>query len=101
MKKLKNEKGAITILVLISILFMLSFLISAYAILSNKVKSQKEIISKTRDIYNNTESMEEIYNSYFGNDNLIPIYNAEQFKKLTTLDPNNPLINRRNRKCNS
>lgn len=92
MKKLKNEKGAITILVLVSILFMVSFLISSYAIVANKVKTQKEMISQTRDIYNSTKSMEEIYNSYFSNDAIIPIYTAEQFKKITTLDENNPLL---------
>ena len=101
MKKIKNEKGAITILVLVSVLFMVSFLISSYAIVANKVKAQKEIVSQTRDIYNNTENIQGIYNSYFSNDNIIPIYTAEQFRKITKLNENNPLINRRNRKCNS
>lgn len=101
MKKIKNEEGAITILVLVSVLFMVSFLISSYAIVANKVKAQKEIVSQTRDIYNNTENIQGIYNSYFSNDNIIPIYTAEQFRKITKLNENNPLINRRNRKCNS
>ena len=48
MKKLKNENGAITILVVISILFMISFLISSYVIVANKVKSQKEVIAQTK-----------------------------------------------------
>lgn len=93
MKKLKNENGAITILVLVSILFMVSFLISSYAIVANKVKTQKEIISQTRDIYSTTKNMDEIYNSYFSNEHIIPIYTVEHFKKLTTLDENNILLN--------
>ena len=77
MKKFKNEKGAITILVLVSILFMVSFLISSYAMVANKVKAQKEVVAQTRAIYNNTEDIEEIYNSFLI-DNIIPISNAEQ-----------------------
>lgn len=92
MKKLKNENGAITILALVSVLFMISFLISSYLIIANKAKSQKEMISQTREIYNSTKSMEEIYNSYFSNNDIIPIYTADQFKKITTLDENNALL---------
>lgn len=77
MKKFKNEKGAITILVLVSILFMVSFLISSYAMVANKVKAQKEVVAQTRAIYNNTEDVEEIYNSFLI-DNIIPIYTVEQ-----------------------
>ena len=83
MKKLKNEKGAITILVLVSILFMVSFLISSYAIVANKLKTQKEMISQTREIYNSTKSMEEIYNSFFI-DNVIPIYTVDQLLAIGT-----------------
>lgn len=83
MKKLKNEKGAITILVLVSILFMVSFLISSYAIVANKVKAQKEMIEQTRAIYDNTGSMDEIYNSFFI-DNVIPIYTVEQLLAIGT-----------------
>ena len=78
MKKLKNEKGAITLIVLVSILFMVSFLISSYAIVANKAKTQKEIVEQTRAIYDNTENIEETYNSYFMTGEIIPIYTVEQ-----------------------
>ncbi len=78
MKKLKKENGAITIITLVSILFMISFLISSYMRISNKVKSQKEILNETKEIYESKVSMEEIYNSYFNNSNIIPIYTVEQ-----------------------
>ena len=68
-KKFKNEKGAITILVLVSILFMLSFLITSLIIISNRVNTQKEIISQTKAIYEPKSTMEEIYRSYFGTEN--------------------------------
>ena len=78
MKKFKNENGAITMVVLVSILFMISFLISTYVIVANKVKTQKEMIEQTREIYENTASMEEIYDSYF-HEGIIPIYANKQY----------------------
>jgi hypothetical protein len=82
MKNIKSEKGAITILVLVSVLFMLSFLISSYVIIANKVQTQKEIIAQTRSIYENY-NLEDIYNSYFGK-NIIPITNKEQLLAIGT-----------------
>lgn len=86
MRRLRSENGAITILAVISILFMLSFLISSYIISANKVQAQKEIITQTRSLYENY-NLEEIYNSYFGK-NIIPIYTAEQLLNIgnSTLD---------------
>lgn len=78
MKKLKSEKGAITMVVLVSVMFFVSFLISAYVIVANKVQTQKEIIAETKKVYEPKSSMEDIYNSYFNNDEVIPIYTVEQ-----------------------
>lgn len=82
MKKLKSEKGAITIVVLVSVLFFVSFLISSYVIIANKVQTQKEIIAETKKIYEPKSSMEDIYNSYFNNDEVIPIYTVEQLLSI-------------------
>lgn len=84
MRELKNEKGAITILVLISILFMVSFLISSYVIIANKVKTQKEVIEQTRKIYEEG-NIEDIYINYFSTE-IIPIYNAEQLIRIGSDD---------------
>lgn len=78
MKKIKSENGAITMLVLVSVLFIVSFLVSSYILISNKVQAQKEIIEETRKIYEPTHTMEEIYNSYFNNSNIVPIYTTQQ-----------------------
>lgn len=83
MRKLKRERGAITIITIISILFMVSFLISSYLIISNKVKTQKNIIAQMRSIYDQTESMENMYNSFFGK-NIVPIYTVEQLFEMGT-----------------
>lgn len=76
MKNFKNEKGSITILVLVSLVFLTTFLISSYIIISNKMQTQKKVISDTKEIYE--QSIEEIYNSYFNTENIIPIYTVEQ-----------------------
>lgn len=82
MRNIKSESGAITILVLVSVLFMLSFLISSYVIIANKVQAQKEIIAQTKSIYENY-NLEDIYNSYFGK-NIIPITDKEQLLSIGT-----------------
>jgi len=81
MKSLKNEKGAITLVVLVSMLFLVSFLMSAYIIVSNRAQKQKEISNEIQQIYSNKQDLNEIYNSYFNNE-IIPIYTVEQLLKI-------------------
>ena len=64
MRNLKSEKGAITILILITILFLTTFLISSYIIMSNKMQSQREVISDTKQIYE-SYNLNEMYEGYF------------------------------------
>ncbi len=80
MKKLKSQNGAIAIIVLVSVLFLTMFLISSYMVISNKLKTQKEVIDQTRQIYENYD-LAEIYNSFFNN-GAIPIYSKEQYLKI-------------------
>ena len=80
MKKLKSQNGAIAIIVLVSVLFLTMFLISSYMVISNKLKTQKEVIDQTRQIYENYD-LAEIYNSFFNN-GAIPIYSNEQYIKI-------------------
>lgn len=84
MKKLKSQNGAITMLVLISIMFLISFLISTYVLVMNKAQSQKEIVEETKKIYESPFTMEEIYNSYFNTGNIVPIYTVEQLLYMGT-----------------
>ena len=82
MKNLKNERGAVTLLVLVTILFFVTFLMTTYILISNKAKTEIEITAETRRIYETSEEEKEaIYNSYFG-DNIIPIYTVEQLKQI-------------------
>lgn len=77
MKKLKSQNGAIAIIVLVSVLFLTMFLISSYMVISNKLKTQKDVIDQTRQIYENYD-LAEIYNSFFNN-GVIPIYSNDEY----------------------
>lgn len=83
---MKKERGAITVITLVTILFMLSFLISTFVIISNRRQAQAEIKKETKEIYNaDKEDKEAIYQSYFADENeAIPIYTAEQLFKIGT-----------------
>lgn len=81
MKNLKNEKGAITLVVLVSMLFMLSFLMSAYMIVSNRAQKQREISSEIQQMYSDDQDLNVLYNSYINNE-IIPIYTVEQLLKI-------------------
>lgn len=81
MRKIDNEKGMVTMLVLIFIVFLMSFLISAYVLVSNKLRNQKEIIAEIKRIYEGTQTMDEIYESYIGT-GLIPINSAESLVRI-------------------
>ena len=86
MKSLRSEKGAITLITLITILFLISFLMTSYMWVSNKVKTQKEILSETKKIYEPKTTMEEIYNSYFTDNSIRPIYTVEQLLAIGNND---------------
>ena len=83
---MKNERGSITVITLVTILFMLAFLISTYSIIANRRQAQAEIKAETRKIYGTeVDNVEEIYNSYLAKVNEeIPIRTAEELFKIGT-----------------
>lgn len=83
MKDLKNQKGAITMIVLVTTLFLLAFLMSAYMIVSNRAKKQGEMSKEIEQLYTQSENLINIYNSYFNNE-IIPIYNETDFSMIGT-----------------
>lgn len=96
---IKNQKGAITLLVLVSMLFFVAFLASTYMILSNKAQTQIEMTQQTEKLYNSINATD-LYNSYFG-DEIIPIYTVEQLliiQELTVETPQKIQINETGRK---
>ncbi len=81
-KKLKSEKGAITLVVLVTMLFLIAFLMTLFLRVANKAQTSAETTEQIKQKYNNLEDEEIIYQSYFADEEVIPIYTVEQLKKL-------------------
>lgn len=83
---MKKERGAITLITLATILFMIAFLISTFTIIMNRRQAQAEIKKETKEIYENeVENAGEVYKSFFADANsLIPINVAEYLPKVHT-----------------
>lgn len=58
----KNEKGSITLFVLVAMLFFTIILILSFGGQMNKIDSQKKQVEKIQEEYNTEEDMERIYN---------------------------------------
>lgn len=78
----KSQKGAITLIVLVTMLFLIAFLMSMYIRISNKAQTSAETTEEIAKKYNNIGEANDIYNSYFANSDVIPIYTVEQLKKI-------------------
>ena len=78
----KSEKGAVTIIVLVAMLFLTALLMSMYIRIANKAQTSAETTKQIEEKYNNIGEAEDIYNSYFSNSDLIPIYTREQLEKI-------------------
>lgn len=81
MMNFRSKKGATTLLVLVSMLFITSFLMSTYIIISNKAQGQATRTEEIKTTYNNIDELNEIYNSYFAS-GIINIYTPEQLLKI-------------------
>lgn len=81
---MKKNRGAITIITLTTILFMLAFLIGAYTIVMNRRQVQAEIKKKTKDIYqNDVKNAEQIYQGYFaGDEEIVPVWTVGNLLKV-------------------
>lgn len=82
MKNVKNENGVIAFVTLLSMFFILVFLMSTYFIVSNRVKTQKDMLQQIKNIYE-TYDIDEAYNSYF-NEGIIQIYSNDQYLSIGT-----------------
>ena len=68
-KKIRSEKGSITVFVVVTMLFFLYILNSIYMSQSNKVNTQKKQIKLIQQEYNKDENMDEIYNNLIKTEN--------------------------------
>lgn len=78
----KNQKGAVTLLVLVTILFFVAVLMSLYILIANKAQTQIEIARGVQRIYQ-AEDPRDVYDSFFGEE-VVPIYNIDQLFAIGT-----------------
>ena len=63
---MKNEKGAITLITLGTIIFILVFLVSSFVIISNKLQAQIAIKKEMKNIYEReVKDVDQIYDAYY------------------------------------
>lgn len=80
----KSEKGAITLVVLVGMLFLTVFLMSMYIKISNNAQGSEETTKQITEQYNNIGEANLIYNSYLANTDIIPIYTVDQLKEIAS-----------------
>ncbi len=80
--KIKNQKGAISVFVLLAMLFFLVFIMSAYAITARKVQTQTMTLSQLQYYYKRDPAT--IASTKYSSTSIIPIYNYEQLKLAGT-----------------
>ena len=83
---MRKQRGSITIITLVTVLFMLAFLISTFMIVTNRRQAQAQKATEMKQIYEeNLDNIEEIYEGYFADETeIIPIYTAEQLLRIAT-----------------
>ena len=94
MKKIKNQKGAISLFVLLSMLFFLTFMLGAFSLVSRRNATQVEALKETQDIYKSGTSAADIYDSILvETDTVIPVLNKEQLEKIIEVSNANSQAN--------
>ena len=78
--KLKEEKGSITLFVVIAMFAFVLFSLATYTLLSRRSQTQTDLMSEIRNMYGNASEYDE-YKSYFDGE-IVPIYSAEELKKV-------------------
>ncbi len=81
---MKNQRGAIALVTLGTVIFMLAFLLSSFVIIQNRMQSQAEIKKETADLYGKKmNNREAIYQNYFATETeSVPITNADQLLSI-------------------
>lgn len=83
-KNIKNEKGAISLFVLLSMMFFLAFMLGAFTLVNRRNAVQIESLTETKRIYSNKASAKDQYDAIFvsSSNSLVPITNIDQLEKV-------------------
>lgn len=81
---IKNQKGAISLFVLLSMMFFLAFMLGAFTLVNRKNAVQIESLAETKRIYSNKASAKDQYDAIFvsSSNSLVPITNIDQLQKV-------------------
>ena len=92
MKKysIKKQRGAISLFVLLSMMFFLTFMLGAFTLVNRRNAMQAETLEETQKIYSSKPSAADQYDEIFSSESsYVPITNFEQLKKVKTVYDNN------------
>lgn len=84
MKNIRNQKGAISLFVVLAMLFFLAFMLGVFSMVTRRNASQLEAVRETAKIYSSGVDANAIYDSMIAtiDSTAIPISTPEQLKKL-------------------
>ncbi len=83
MKNIKNQKGAISLFVMLAMLFFLAFILGIYTLTTRRSAAQLEAVKETQAIYKKGANANSTYDSMLiGTDSVIPITTTEQIKTV-------------------
>lgn len=90
MKNIKNQKGAISLFVILAMLFFLAFILGAYSIASRRNSAQLETVRETAKIYSSGVDANSLYDSMLATtpNTTIPITTFEQLKEAKRVQEN-------------
>lgn len=84
MKNIKNQKGAISLFVILAMLFFLAFMLGVFSITTRRNAAQLEAVRETAKIYSSGIDANAVYDSMLATntDAVIPISTKEQLVKV-------------------
>lgn len=93
-KNIKNQKGAISLFVLLSMMFFLAFMFGAFSLVSRRNAVQVEALKETKKIYSNDASARDKYDAIFASStsSVVPITNFEQLKNVKATFDNDSTV---------
>lgn len=94
-KNIKNQKGAISLFVLLSMMFFLAFMLGAFTMVNRRNATQVEALKEIEKIYGRGSSAKDTYDSIFASSSsssVVPITNIEQLKNVEKTNRNNTTI---------
>lgn len=88
MKNIKDQKGAISLFVILAMLFFLAFILGAFSITSRRNATQLEAVRETAKIYSSGVDANTLYDSMLATtpNTTIPITTFEQLKEAKRIE---------------